>query len=123
MPCAMSNDTPSPVIPSTRTGRMRTDQLTPASPEPSLPVLPMMPADHGLWTAGIIGSTGNDGSGDAGVSWSVRIRPVRVLGITGEGVSFDIAQGILYAAGLSALGSGGQLVMAPSRAQIINISL
>jgi hypothetical protein len=79
--------------------------------------------DHGLWTAGIIGALGNDGVGGAGVAWSVMIRPVRVLGITGDGTDFDIAQGVLYAAGLPAAGANGTLVQAPGRAQIINISL
>jgi hypothetical protein len=79
--------------------------------------------DHGLWTAGIIGAVGNDGVGVAGVNWNVKIRPVRVLGITGQGTNFDIAQGILYAAGLPAPGAGGAMVQAPSRAPIINLSL
>lgn len=79
--------------------------------------------DHGLWTAGIIGAVGNDASGMAGVNWTVKIRPIRVLGITGDGTNFDIAQGVLYAAGLPAAGAGGQPVQAPSRAQIINMSL
>jgi subtilisin family serine protease len=79
--------------------------------------------DHGLWTAGIIGAAGNDATGVTGVSWAVKIRPIRVLGITGEGSSFDIAQGVLYAAGLPATGADGALVQAPSRAPIINMSL
>jgi len=79
--------------------------------------------DHGLWTAGIIGAAGNEGGGIAGVNWSVKIRPVRVLGITGDGTNFDIAQGVLYAAGLAAAGPNGMPVQAPSRAQIINLSL
>lgn len=79
--------------------------------------------DHGLWTAGIIGAVGNEGSGIAGVNWSVKIRPVRVLGITGEGTDFDIAQGVLYAAGLPAIGADTALVQAPSRAPIISMSL
>jgi subtilisin family serine protease len=79
--------------------------------------------DHGLWTAGIIGAVGNDASGDVGVSWNVHIRPVRVLGITGEGWNFDIAQGVLYAAGLPAVGANNSLVQAPSASQIINMSL
>jgi hypothetical protein len=79
--------------------------------------------DHGLWTAGIIGAVGNDGAGVSGVNWSVKIRPIRVLGITGDGTNFDIAQGILYAAGLPATGANAQPVQAPSRAQIINMSL
>jgi hypothetical protein len=78
--------------------------------------------DHGLWTAGIIGAVGNDGVGPAGVAWNVRIRPIRVLGITGVGSNFDIAQGVLYAAGLPAAGAGGATVQT-TRAPIINLSL
>jgi hypothetical protein len=79
--------------------------------------------DHGLWTAGIIGAVGNDGVGVAGVNWTVKIRPVRALGITGDGTIFDIAQGILYAAGLPATGANAMPVQARSAAQIINMSL
>jgi len=79
--------------------------------------------DHGVWTAGIIGGVGNDGSGGTGVNWAVKIRPIRVLGVTGEGFDFDVAQGILYAAGLPASGQGGTLVQPPSRAPIISLSL
>lgn len=80
--------------------------------------------DHGLWTAGIIGAAANDNVGGTGVSWNVKIRPVRVLGITGDGSNFDIAQGVLYAAGLPAVGADtNSTVQAPSRAQIINMSL
>ncbi|HEX8942709.1 MAG TPA: S8 family serine peptidase [Gemmatimonadaceae bacterium] len=79
--------------------------------------------DHGLWTAGIIGAVGNEGSGIAGVNWTVKIRPIRVLGITGDGSNFDIAQGVLYAAGLPATGADTALVQAPSRAAIISMSL
>lgn len=80
--------------------------------------------DHGLWTAGIIASAANDAVGGAGVAWNVKIRPIRVLGITGQGTDFDIAQGVLYAAGLPAAGADSTTpVMAPSRAQIINMSL
>ena len=80
--------------------------------------------DHGLWTAGIIASSANDGIGGAGVGWHIKIRPIRVLGITGMGTDFDIAQGVLYAAGLPAAGADSTTpVIAPSRAQIINMSL
>jgi subtilisin family serine protease len=79
--------------------------------------------DHGLWTAGIIGAVGNDLVGMAGVAWNVKIRPIRVLGMTGDGSTFDIAQGILYAAGLPAKGANNATVTAPSRAPIINLSL
>jgi subtilisin family serine protease len=79
--------------------------------------------DHGEWVSGIIGAVGNDGATMAGIDWTARIRPVRALGITGEGDAFDIAQGILYAAGLPASGAGDTLVTAPSRSAIINLSL
>lgn len=78
--------------------------------------------DHGLWTAGIIGELGNNTSGGTGINWTVKIRPIRVLGITGVGLSFDIAQGFLYAAGLPAAGPNGTIVQAPTRAPIISAS-
>ncbi|HVT39225.1 MAG TPA: S8 family serine peptidase [Gemmatimonadaceae bacterium] len=78
--------------------------------------------NHGLHVAGTIGAAGNDGIGVTGVNWNVKIRPVRALDITGSGSFFDIAQGVLYAAGLPAAGAGGT-VTAPSRASIINMSL
>jgi hypothetical protein len=78
--------------------------------------------DHGLWTASIIGAVGNQQLGVAGVNWSVKIRPIRVLDITGSGSLFDVAQGILYAAGLPAPGASG-LPVQTTRAPIINMSL
>ena len=79
--------------------------------------------NHGLHVAGTIGAVGNDGVGVTGINWSVRIRPVRALDITGSGSFFDIAQGVLYAAGLPASNGSGGTVTAPSRAAIINMSL
>lgn len=78
--------------------------------------------DHGLWTAGIIGALGNQRVGIAGVNWTVKLRPIRVLDITGSGEFFDIAQGILYAAGLPAVGAGGAIVQTTA-SPIINLSL
>jgi subtilisin family serine protease len=78
--------------------------------------------NHGLHVAGTIGAVGNDGVGVTGLNWAVSIRPVRVLDVTGSGSYFDIAQGVLYAAGLPAA-SGATTVQAPSRAAIINMSL
>jgi subtilisin family serine protease len=78
--------------------------------------------NHGLHVAGTIGAAGNDGIGGTGVNWTVKIRPVRALDITGSGSFFDIAQGVLYAAGLPAAGANGT-VTAPSAASIINMSL
>jgi subtilisin family serine protease len=79
--------------------------------------------NHGLHVSGTIGAVGNDGIGSTGLNWSVRIRPVRVLDITGSGSDFDVAQGILYAAGLPASNGAGGTVTAPSRAALINMSL
>ena len=73
---------------------------------------------HGTHVAGTIAGASNNGRGIAGVSWGARIMPVRVLG-KGGGTSYDIIQGIRYAAGLS--NDSGTL---PSRkADIINLSL
>ncbi|HST59466.1 MAG TPA: S8 family serine peptidase [Longimicrobium sp.] len=77
---------------------------------------------HGLHVAGTIGGVGNNGVGMSGMAWTVRIRPVRVLGRFG-GTNFDIAQGILYAAGLPASNGAGGVVQATSGARIINLSL
>jgi serine protease len=78
--------------------------------------------DHGLWTSGILGALGNQAIGVAGVNWHVKIRPVRVLDIMGSGTFFDIAQGVLYAAGLPASGAHGAMVQT-TPAPIINMSL
>src|SRR5256712_4574894 len=78
---------------------------------------------HGLHVAGTIGAVGNDGVGVTGVNWTVRIRPVRALGVAGLGSSYDIAQGILYAAGLPADNGAGGTVQASSGARIISMSL
>ncbi len=77
---------------------------------------------HGLHVAGTIGAVGNDGLTVTGVNWTVSIRPVRVLGLLG-GTTFDVAQGILYAAGFPASNGVGGFVQAPSAARVINVSL
>ena len=73
---------------------------------------------HGAHVAGTIGAASNNGRGVAGVTWAGQIFHVRVLGI-GGGSSFDIANGVLYAAGLP--NSSNRLPS--SRADIINMSL
>jgi len=78
---------------------------------------------HGLHVAGTIGAVGNDRVGVTGVNWNVRIRPVRALGVAGFGEFYDIAQGILYAAGLPADDGHGGTVQPASGAKIINLSL
>jgi serine protease len=78
---------------------------------------------HGLHVAGTIGAAGNDGLGVTGVNWTVKTRPVRAIGVGGFGNDYDIAQGILYAAGLPADNGAGGTVAAPTPANIINLSL
>ena len=78
---------------------------------------------HGVHVAGTMGAVGNDRIGVTGVNWNVKIRPVRALGVGGFGEFYDIAQGILYAAGLPADNGTGGTVRAPSGAKIINLSL
>jgi serine protease len=78
---------------------------------------------HGTTVAGVIAALTGNAKGVAGIGFGrVRIMPIRVLGSNGEGVSgtsWDIAQGILYAAGLA--NASGEL---PSqRADVINLSL
>ncbi len=80
-------------------------------------------ANHGLHVAGTIGATNSASNLVTGVSWNVRIRPIRGLGVDGFGYDYDVAQGVLYAAGLPASGAGGNPVMAPNGAPIINMSL
>lgn len=78
---------------------------------------------HGVHVAGTIGAVGNTGAGVTGVNWTVRIRPVRALGVGGFGSTYDIAQGVLYAAGLPADNGAGSTVRAGSGARVINLSL
>lgn len=79
---------------------------------------PSVSSFHGTHVAGIIGASGNNGIGIAGLAWNVRILPVRVLG-KGGGTSSDIADGIVWAA-------GGYVPGVPANinpAKIINLSL
>jgi serine protease len=74
---------------------------------------------HGTHVAGTIGARSNDGTGVAGVSWGAKIMPIRALdGCTGSGNSFDIIQGIRYAAGLD--NDSGTKPSTP--AKVINMS-
>src|SRR5204862_4477886 len=78
---------------------------------------------HGVHVAGTIGAVGNDHVAVTGVNWNVKIRPVRALGVGGFGEFYDIAQGILYAAGLPADDGASGTVQAATGAKIINLSL
>jgi subtilisin family serine protease/uncharacterized protein YjdB len=80
-------------------------------------------AAHGLHVSGTIGAASGNSFGLVGINRQVRIRPVRVLGIAGSGTTYDIMQGVLYAAGLPADNGRGGLVQATVGARIINMSL
>ncbi len=74
---------------------------------------------HGTHVAGTVGAVTDNAIGVAGVTWNCPILPLRALGRDGAGSSFDIAEAIRYAAGLS--NSSGQLP--GRRASVINMSL
>jgi len=73
---------------------------------------------HGTHVAGTIAAVSNNNSGVAGVAHTIKLMPIRVLGL-GGGTSYDITQGILYAAGLT--NDSGTTPTQP--ADIINLSL
>jgi serine protease len=75
-------------------------------------------SSHGTQTAGIIAATGNNGAGIAGVFWNGRVMPVRAFDAGGFGTSFNIANAILFAAGLA--NSSG--TVPPMPAVAINLS-
>ena len=64
---------------------------------------------HGTHVTGILGATGNNAIGIAGMAWDVNLMPVRVLNETCRGTEADVAAGIAYAVAQGA--------------QIINLSL
>jgi subtilisin family serine protease len=101
-------------------------------PDPTIPaayarsgecVVALRVGGHGTHVAGTIGAAGGDGAAVAGAAWRVRIRPVRVLNGAAVGSWFDVAQGILYAAGLPASDGAGGMVQAATGARVINVSL
>ena len=73
---------------------------------------------HGTHVSGTIAAATNNGRGVAGVNWNARIMPLRVLGI-GGGLSYDIQQGVRYAAGLP--NDSGTLPQ--QKADVMNLSL
>ncbi|MDH3592823.1 MAG: S8 family serine peptidase, partial [Planctomycetota bacterium] len=54
---------------------------------------------HGTQVVSVLAGVANNGIGVAGVCWSARVMPVRSFGTSGFGTAFDIANGILFAAG------------------------
>jgi len=84
---------------------------------------PGLSSFHGTHVAGTIAAMSNNNRGVAGVSWdgntqTSKILPVRVLGL-GGGTSYDVIQGVRYAAGLD----NDSETVPPQPADIINLSL
>ncbi len=73
---------------------------------------------HGTHVAGTVAALTNNGIGVAGVAFSSKIMPLRVLG-RGGGTDYDIQQAVLYAAGLP----NDSKTAPPKRADVINLSL
>lgn len=59
---------------------------------------PMDDNGHGTHCAGIIAANPANGFGISGISWKSKIMAVKVIGSDGWGTSFDVVQGIVYAA-------------------------
>ena len=73
---------------------------------------------HGTHVAGTVAAVANNGIGIAGVAYDAKIVPIRALGRCG-GLTSDIADGIIWAAG----GSVSGIPNNPNPAQVINLSL
>lgn len=73
---------------------------------------------HGTHVAGTIGAATNNGVGVAGINWTSKILPVRVLGKCGGFLS-DILDGARWAAGLSVPGVPANA----NPAKVLNLSL
>ena len=73
---------------------------------------------HGTHVAGTIGAAGNNASGIAGLNWTSKIQPIRVLGKCG-GYNSDIQDAIRWAAG----GTVTDVPMNATPARIISLSL
>jgi serine protease len=53
---------------------------------------------HGTWVAGIIAAKANDGYGIAGISWTDKVLPVKIMDREGTGSTADLLAGINWAA-------------------------
>lgn len=80
---------------------------------------PAMPSSwHGSHVAGTLAAAGNDGRGIAGLDWSARVLPVRVLGTCG-GSFADVIDGMLWSVGHEVPG----VPRNPHPARVLNLSL
>ena len=52
---------------------------------------------HGTMVAGVLGASGNNGVGIAGVNWHTKILPIQALDDNGYGDSFTVGQAVYYA--------------------------
>ncbi len=52
---------------------------------------------HGTWVSGVIAANPNNGIGTAGITWTNKVLPVKVMDATGHGMTSDLALGIDYA--------------------------
>ena len=73
---------------------------------------------HGTHTAGTIGAASNNGVGVAGVNWTSKLLPVRVLGKCG-GTTSDIVDAMRWSAGLTVPGVPNNA----NPAKVLNLSL
>jgi subtilisin family serine protease len=53
---------------------------------------------HGTWVSGIIAARANDNYGIAGISWSDKIMPVKIMDANGSGYTSYLTSGITWAA-------------------------
>ncbi|MEO8847443.1 MAG: S8 family peptidase [Casimicrobiaceae bacterium] len=74
---------------------------------------------HGMFVAGLIAASGDNGIGVAGMNWNAQILPVRALGKCGEGTDADIFEAMMWSAGVPI--DGVPLNTTPAR--VINLSL
>jgi subtilisin family serine protease len=63
---------------------------------------PMDDTGHGTHVAGTIGAVGNNGIGITGVAWSVRLMPLKFLGLDGSGPTSAAIECVDYALGMGA---------------------
>ncbi len=74
---------------------------------------------HGTHVSGVVVALAGNGQGGVGTAYGAKVMPLRVLGLKGEGLDYDVAQAELYAAGLD----NASRQRPERRADIINLSL